>query len=244
MGPCSTWSQEADLEVEVIRSEDWPDVVGTSWIDFLDFAPSARLCLPTGSTPRPMYRRFVELGGDLSESSIFLLDEFGLPPGSEARCDAMIRRDLLDRLPEAPSAVETWNTEAPDLRAECARFAASVQRPGLDLTMLGIGRNGHLGLNEPGSLQDSSSRWVDLDEVTVEAAGAYGEGPSPTWGLTLGIREILGSDQIWLLATGSHKAEILRAALLGDVTPTVPASYLQRHRRVTVFTDEPAASLL
>ena len=191
-----------------------------------------------------MYRRFVELGGDLSESSIFLLDEFGLPPGSSTRCDAMIRRDLLDRLPEAPAAVGTWSTEAPDLRAECARFATDVQRAGLDLTMLGIGRNGHLGLNEPGSLQDSLSRRVELDDVTVAAAAAYGEGPSPTWGLTLGIQEILGSDQIWLLATGRHKAEILRAALLDDVTPAVPASYLQRHRRVTVFADEPAASRL
>ncbi len=191
-----------------------------------------------------MYRRFVELGGDLSESSIFLLDEFGLPPGSSTRCDAMIRRDLLDRLPEAPSVVETWNTEAPDLHTECARFATDVKRAGLDLTMLGIGRNGHLGLNGPGSLQDSLSRRVELDGVTVAAAAAYGEGPSPTWGLTLGIQEILGSDQIWLLATGRHKAEILRAALLDDVTPAVPASYLQRHRRVTVFADEPAASRL
>ena len=215
-----------------------------SWIDLLEVTPSARLCLPTGSTPRPMYRRFVELGGDLGESSVFLLDEFGLPPGSGTRCDAMIRRDLLDRLPEAPSVVETWNTEAADLRAECARFAASVHRSGLDLTMLGIGRNGHLGLNEPGSPQGSRSRCVELDDATIAAAAAYGVGPSPTWGLTLGIQEILGSDQIWLLATGSHKAEILRAALLGDVTPAVPASYLQRHRRVTVFVDEPAASRL
>jgi len=191
-----------------------------------------------------MYRRFAEAGGDLSAATVFLLDEFGLPAGSEARCDLALQRDLLDLLTAPPSAVETWNPQAADLESEARCFSASVETGGLDLTLLGIGGNGHLGLNEPGSRPDATARRVELASSTIAAAAAYASGPQPTWGLTLGMKDILSSDRIWLLATGDHKAGILAAAVVGDATPELPASFLRDHPDVTVFCDEAAASRL
>lgn len=202
------------------------------------------MCLPTGSTPQPMYRRFGEAGGGLTSATVYLLDEFGLPAGAPGRCDAALKRDLLDLVAAPPRATHSWNPQAADLASEVNRFSASVEAGGLDLTVLGIGRNGHLGLNEPGSRPADGARRVELAPSTIAAAAASGSDPQPTWGLTLGMKEILSSARIWLLATGEHKAEILAAALAGDVTSQLPASYLREHPDVTVFCDEAAASRL
>jgi len=232
------------LRVEVLAPEAWADGVASAWLRFLDQEPGARLCLPTGNTPRPVYRSFVGRGGDLSRTTVFLLDEFGLPPGDRARCDSMLERDLLSRLPRRSLSFSSWDTEAADVDAECLRFESAVSNGGLDLTMLGIGANGHLALNEPGSEAASPARVVALHPETIEAADRYALGPPPTWGMTLGLGSILASRRIWLLVDGRHKAEILRSAIHGPVGSDVPASFLQDHADVTVLADEAAAELL
>jgi glucosamine-6-phosphate deaminase len=232
------------LHLEVFSHGGWAHEVASAWLRFQDEGRERRLCLPTGNTPRSVYGSFADRGGDLGEASVFLLDEFGLPPGDPARCDSMLERDLLARLPNRPRSFSSWDTTAADLDAECLRFEAAVADGGLDLTMLGIGGNGHLALNEPGSAADSASRVVSLHPATVEAADGYSSGPPPSWGVTLGLSSILASRRVWLLVNGAHKADILRAAVRGPVGPDVPASFLQDHPDAIVFADEAAAALL
>ena len=206
--------------------------------------PRGRLCLPTGATPAPVYHAFAAGGGDLTSATVFLLDEFGLPSGAPARCDTMLGRDLLDRLAAPPHRVVTWDTDADDLGAMCNAFDADVADGGLDLVVLGIGGNGHLGINEPGTPRDAPTRLVELHETTAAATDRYGADDRPAWGVTLGMARILEGREVWLLATGAHKAAIVRAACRGPVGPHVPASYLQTHPNVKVWLDEPAASAL
>jgi glucosamine-6-phosphate deaminase len=118
-----------------------------------------------------------------------------------------------------------------------------VDSGGLDLTLLGLGGNGHIGLNEPGTTADSPTRVVRLAVSTKEAAGRYGSGQEPEWGMTLGMRSILDSQEIWLLVTGSHKTEILDQVLNGPIGPEVPASFLRTHPNIVVLADRSAAGL-
>ncbi len=232
------------MNIEIHPIGEWGVRVGALLARRLDEQPGLRLCLPTGVTPAPAYAAFAATGGSLGQTCVFLLDEFVLPPGDPARCDEMLRRDLLDRLEAPPLAFHKLDVDAPSLEEECVRYAALVGDGGLDLTLLGLGANGHLALNEPGSDADTGTRVVELHPETVEAAAAYGEGAPPSRGVTLGLREILASREIWLLVTGGHKAGILDNAINGPVGPGVPGSYLQEHPNTLVLADPAAARLL
>ena len=228
------------LELEAIPDGRWPEQVAGRWVTFMEGRPAARLCLPTGETPQPVYAN-AAANVDLSRCEVFLLDEFGLPPGDPARCDQMFERDFLALLDNPPMRVHNLNPQAADLEEECRRFEQLVDERSLDLTLLGLGGNGHLGLNEPGSAADAPTRIVQLEASTAMAAGRYGSGTLPEWGMTLGLRSILASREIWLLVTGAHKAGILERVLHGPVDPDVPGSFLQNHPNALVLADESAA---
>ena len=191
-----------------------------------------------------MYDAFAASGGDLTKATVFLLDEFGLPSGSSGRCDTMIQTDFINKLAAPPGVFNTWDTESDDLAAVAATMDAALSDGGLDLMILGIGSNGHLGLNEPGTQRDTSSRRVDLHPNTIAAAQRYGATVLPTWGMTFGMATVMGARRVWLLATGHHKARIVASALTGSVGPDITASFLQDHSSLTVMLDEDAASLL
>lgn len=228
------------IDLEVIPDEVWADHVAARWLTFMEAKPTARLCLPTGDTPRPVYERAAATIG-LRQSEVFLLDEFCLPVGDPARCDEVFRSDLLARLSIAPGVVHRFDPQALDLAAECERIDRLVNG-NLDLTLLGLGGNGHLGLNEPGSKATDPTRVVHLAPMTRTAAtDRYRSAVEPECGLTLGMRAILASKEIWLLVTGEHKTEILARTLNGAIGPDVPASFLRTHPNVTVLADESAA---
>lgn len=231
------------MKLEVFEDDEWVDEVSRRWISFVAASPTSRLCLPTGETPRPFYAKSAPII-DLSAATVFLLDEFSLPVGSPARCDAMLRRDLLGSLSQPPLALEALDVDAADTDAECMRFDRLVNDGGLDLTLLGLGGNGHLGLNEPGTAADSPTRVVTLHEGTTLAVSGYDEAARPTHGMTLGLQSILDSREIWLLVTGSHKAETLERLMSGPIGPELPASFLRDHQHATVFADKSAASRL
>lgn len=228
------------LRLEVFDDDQWASRVAARWSACLLRKPNARLCLPTGETPQPVYARAAPVI-DFSSSAVFVLDEFDLPEGDPARCDSMITRDFLSLLIDPPASVDALDPGAPDPEAECRRFESLVDAGGLDLTMLGLGGNGHLGLNEPGTAFDASTRVVRLAEATARAAGRYGPGATPESGMTLGMRSILDSQEVWLLVTGEHKATILDRVLNGPIGPDVPATYLRDHPNAVVFADRSAA---
>jgi glucosamine-6-phosphate deaminase len=230
------------LSLEVVEDDRWAASVAHRWAGYIRQRPAARLCLPTGNTPRPLYAQSAALI-DFTQTTVFLLDEFGLPPGDPARCDTMFDRDFLTKLERPPGHIHRLDPQATDLQAECRQFEDLVDDGGLNLTLLGLGGNGHIGLNEPGTTADSSTRVVRLAASTKEAAGRYGTGREPDWGMTLGMRSILNSREIWLLVTGSSKSQILDRALNGPIGPEVPASLLRTHPNIVVLADRSAAGL-
>jgi glucosamine-6-phosphate deaminase len=154
----------------------------------------------------------------------------------------MLQHDLLALLPEPPGVIHRLDAGVPDADAECARFDGLIEAEGLSLTLLGLGGNGHLGLNEPGTEIDSPTRAVDLTPATTNSASRYDAEARPIRGMTLGIQRIMESDEIWLLVTGGHKAAVLERMLTGPVGAGLPASYLRDHPNAIVLADEAAAA--
>lgn len=232
------------LQVEVFDDSHWARSTAERFEELTSSSPKANICLPTGDTVKPLYAEIARRGG-LADTTVFLLDEFGgLPADSPARCESMLRRDLLELLTDPPT-FHLPDVDAPDSAAAAASYGSRVAAAGLNLALLGLGVNGHIGMNEPGSGADSPTRVVQLAESTADhAVEAYGGETRPRWGITIGLAALLEAEQVWLLVTGSHKAEILRRTLEGAIGPDIPATFLRQHPRLRVFADQSAASLL
>lgn len=241
------------MQLEIYPAGGWGAAVVARLRERLAARPRLRLCLPTGETPVPVYAAVAAAvaRGEVSfaRAQVFLLDEFGgLPSGHAARCEQMLRRDLLDHVDLPEDHFHRPDPDVADLDAELRRYADLVTRGGLDLALVGLGANGHVGLNEPGATREAVTRRVALTPETAATAARYGgdaEGDAgPSWGVTLGIAELLGAGEVWLLVTGAHKARILQRTLEGPVDPEAPATLLRDHPRALVLADEPAAALL
>ena len=201
--------------------------------------------LASGATPIPAYRALAErcgcgkpaLGGI---RGAFAIDEYVCPRDHPAANRAFFARHW-DCIASAPPA-QGFDPEAPDLAEEARRLSAAIAAAGgLDVVVLGIGINGHLAFNEPGSTADSPARLVRLEAATrLSAEAAFGLDP-PAEGLTLGLGELLAARRVVLLASGERKAAIVARALSGAVDTACPASFLQLHRAVTVVLDSAAA---
>jgi len=235
--------------LDILPAEAWAGRVAGDLAARLRDRPGIRLCLPAGDTPAPVYARLAAMAqagaAPFGAAEIVALDEYlELPPGHPARSDERLRRELLDLLPEPPAAFHRIEADDPDPAAAAARIDAAAAR-GIDLALLGLGMNGHVGLNEPGSFADAPTRVVRTSEASRRAAlERYGADPAPTAGITLGVACLLGAGEIWLLVTGRHKASILARALEEPEGPDCPASWLRRHPDLRVIVDEPAASAL
>jgi glucosamine-6-phosphate deaminase len=210
--------------------------------------PDAVLGLPTGNTPIALYgelQRRVDTGElDVSRVVGFAIDEFAGVPRSTPGTNSVFYRAHL-RLPLR--ALHIPNPDAREPEVHIAAFADALRRAGgFDLCVLGIGRNGHIAFNEPGSERTSRARVVALTQISREAhAAAFGGLERvPERGLTLGVAELMESRAILVLATGPAKAAIVHAALEGPVGADVPASWLREHAQCTWLLDEAAASEL
>lgn len=225
--------------------DGWADAVAAELVARLRATPAMRICLPTGETPAPLYAALVAASppGLWSQATVVMLDEYlGLAPDDPAAGGPRLRRELLDHVSPGRFVEVDAAGSDPDSAARNLDRAAAE---GLDLVLLGLGINGHIGLNEPGSRAASPTRVVDLASRSKEVATArYGAAVAPERGITLGLARLLAAGELWLLVTGRRKAEILRAALHGPETPDVPASYLRRHPRSRVIADTDAASEL
>ncbi len=217
----------------------------------LRLKPASVLLLPTGRTPLPMYARLVARWRaerpDLSPVQTFNLDEFyGLPPDHPGSYRTYMRRVLFDHLPVPSDNYHLLNGAAADPTEECRAYEAKIEAAGgVDLAVLGIGANGHIGFNEPGSTLASRTRLVTI-EPTTRAANAFlfdqRLDAVPQTALTVGIATILASRQVLLLVTGPSKAVALTHLLTGPVSPDFPASFLRLHPQVTILADREASS--
>lgn len=227
----------------------WVAGVASLWRDRLQTNPRLRMCLPSGNTPIRIYAAMAESvkRGLVSfrKAEIFALDDYGgLAPDDEGKCVNILRRFLIDHIDLPKEQFHFIATDAPDLERVCRDYDRLIG-DGLDLTVLGIGLNGHLGLNEPGSAPDSTTRRVKMHASSIGASADYLKHSNrPTWGVTVGLKHLLASKEIWLLASGAKKADIIRRAVKGDVTTEVPATLLQKHPNCFLSVDAEAGALL
>jgi len=215
---------------------------------------TAVLGLATGSTPVSFYAELVRLhreeGLSFAHVVTFNLDEYrGLPAGHPQSYRRFMQVHLFDHvdIPAANTHVPDGTVPAGEIEAHCRDYEARIRAAGgIDFQLLGIGRTGHIGFNEPGSARRSRTRLVTLDPLTRrDAAGDFGgEENTPRYAITMGIRTILEGRRIVLMAWGQHKADAVREALEGDVTALVAASFLQEHDHATFVLDQAAAGSL
>ncbi len=213
--------------------------------------PDVVLGLPTGRTPEGMYEHIVaECGREyrcFSSAQTFNLDEYvGIPPSHPGSYYSYMRHHLFDHVDIRDDNVHIPDGAAQNLEAECARYELEIaQAGGLDLTFLGLGRNGHIGFNEPGTPFDSRTRVVGLTESTRRAnAPEFQDCPVPTRAITIGIGTILDSKRIVLFASGTEKAGIVWRFASEDPSESLPATALRSHPDVTVIVDRNAAAEL
>jgi glucosamine-6-phosphate deaminase len=237
-----------EVQLVVRSSDDWAPAVTATLVARMAAQPSLRICLPTGETPAPLYASIVaaEHEGTMSfaDATLVMLDEWlGLPPGDPARGDEILRRELIGLLRVPPARFVAIDVDGPDPAAAANRH--DREAVGLDLAILGLGINGHVGFNEPGSGPEDSTRVVELAPSSGETATTrYGASVTPTAGITIGLARLLEAREAWLLVTGERKAEMLYRTLHEPESRDCPASYLRRHPRLTVFADEAAAGML
>jgi glucosamine-6-phosphate deaminase len=215
--------------------------------------PAAVLGLATGSTPLPAYRELIRrrvagAGPSYAAVTCFNLDEYvGLPAGHEQSYRATIARELTDGLGISPQQVNGPDPSPGSLPTAGERYEALIEAAGgVDLQLLGIGSDGHLGFNEPGSSLASRTRIKTLTAQTRKDNARFFDSPDevPAHVLTQGLATILAARHLLLIATGEGKAQAVAAAVEGPVAASCPASVLQLHPHVTVLLDPAAAARL
>lgn len=234
--------------LEVFDSQQALDRAAAEWVA-ARVRPGVVLGLATGSTPVGMYKELVEMHrrGELTFAAVrtLNLDEYvGVGPDDPGSFAAYMEAHLFRWVDIAPGDRHIPDGLHPDPEAEAARYERLYWEVGpVDAQVLGIGTNGHIGFNEPGTPFDQSTHVVELAwETRLANAGAFGSPEAvPARAITLGIRNILAAREILLLAKGGSKADAVRKALRGEPTPHVPASSLQLHPKVTVYLDRDAA---
>ena len=210
--------------------------------------PNCVLGLATGSTPIGTYDQLVEWynKGDLdfSEVTTVNLDEYkGLPRTNDQSYYYFMHQHLFDRVNIDPERTNVPNGMEPDAEKECGRYEELIRSlGGVDLQLLGLGHNGHIGFNEPGEAFEKETHCVELTESTIEANKRFFASADdvPKQAYTMGIKTIMQAKKILIVVNGENKADIVERAFFGPVTPEVPASILQLHNDVTLVGDEAA----
>ena len=212
--------------------------------------PHAVLGLATGSTPVGAYKQLVEWynKGDLDFANVTSvnLDEYkGLSPENDQSYRYFMNTNLFNHVNINKERTFVPNGLEPDSEKACAAYNEIIRSVGgIDLQLLGLGNNGHIGFNEPGAAFEKETHCVDLTESTIQANKRFFESADdvPRQAYTMGIGTIMKAKKILLVVNGEGKADIVAKAFFGPVTPEVPASILQLHRDVTIVADKAALS--
>ena len=215
--------------------------------------PGLVLGLPTGRTPIPLYREIVGLHqtgrADFSRVTTFNLDEFlGLGPRDPRSYRAFMQRHLFGHVNLSRRRIQFLNGATRDVERECRRYERAIDRAGgIDVQILGLGMNGHIGFNEPARALVAHTHRTRLTPATRRANAAFFDNRMsavPREALSMGMATILHAKRIVLLATGATKARCVQRMIEGPVTPRLPGSFLQLHRCAEIWLDRRAASQL
>ena len=239
--------------MKVIIAKDYEELsrkAAEIMIDVVKKNPSAVLGLATGSTPIGLYKAMIEdhvkNGTSYKNVKTVNLDEYvGLPADNDQSYRYFMRDNLLDHIDVDLNNTNIENGVAKDLDAECARYNALLHALPRDIQLLGIGANGHIAFNEPGTPFDSKTHVVDLTENTIQMNSRFfaDEKDVPRQALTMGPKNIMDAKKILILAVGANKADAVNRMLNGPIAPALPASILQKHPDCTLIADEAAAGI-
>lgn len=213
--------------------------------------PEAVLCLAAGDTPRMAYQMLAENARatqlDLSKCTFIGLDEWiGIPPENPGSCASFLATNLFNPLAISSDQTFLFDAMSRHPEDECRKMDRIIQsKGGIDLILVGVGMNGHIGFNEPGVPQDLGAHLVALDDITKNVGQKYFDQHTPLgYGITLGLRHFLESRKAVMIASGEKKAGVIKRALQGPITREMPASIIRRHANAVVVLDEGAASEL
>jgi galactosamine-6-phosphate isomerase len=230
----------ADHEAVSLFAADW-------LCEQLRRRPDSLLCLATGSTPTRTYELLAARGAQepalFAQARVLNLDEWGgLPPGDPGSCDRLLRTTLIEPLGMTDRYV-SFASDPADPAAEAARIGKWLAANGpIDVSLLGLGINGHIGFNEPADALQPHAHVADLSDASLSHAMVRSGGARPSYGLTLGMGDLLQSRQILLLVTGATKREPLLQLRRGRITTQLPASLLHLHASALLLYDEAAAA--
>lgn len=209
-------------------------------------SPGVRnVMLPGGNTPLPLFQLIANHGLALSHLNLFALDEYvGVPKDEPRNCANLIYRAAVEPWGVPPSQYFRVSSLASEALSSVRQHERRIEDTGgLDVIVLGLGQNGHLGFNEPGSAADSRARVLELDAISVEANRKwFGGDYAPARGATVGMRTILAARRVLVLAFGAHKSSAVKAMIEGPLTSACPASFLRNHPCACIFLDTAAAA--
>jgi glucosamine-6-phosphate deaminase len=209
-------------------------------------SPATRnVMVAAGNTPLEVYRRVAARRLNLSHLNVFALDEYvGVPLDEPRNCGHLLRRSVAQAWGIPPDQFHVVSSLEQDALASVTAHEKGIETSGgLDVIVLGLGQNGHLGFNEPGSLEDSTARVLALEPISIEANRTwFGGDYAPSKGATVGLKTILAARRIMIVAYGSHKTAAVKAMIEGPRGAHCPASFLQGRPEVRVFLDEVAAA--
>lgn len=238
--------------MKIIRTKNYDEM---SWraaqilLSQLIVKPSSVLGLATGSTPIGVYEHLVRAYQknevDFSKMHTVNLDEYyGLAKDNPQSYAYFMNKHLFDHINVSKENTHIPSGLADDPILECKRYDERIENLGIDLQLLGVGHNGHIGFNEPSDCFTPTTHLVHLSQKTIDANARFFENRQdvPKEAITMGIKSILSAKKIVLVASGADKSSILKKMILGKVQPQVPASILQLHGDVTIVADEAALS--
>lgn len=220
-------------------------------LQLLKETPKAVICLASGDSPKLTCELFVKMAKekkiDISKFFFVGLDEWvGLSPNTKGSCRNDFEKRIIEPLSLSSSQCHFFNGQAENLIQECILMDKIIKdKGGIDLMIVGIGMNGHIGFNEPGVDFNLLSHVINLDETTVSVGQKYfTETVTLSKGITLGLKHLMQTKKVMLLANGRKKAEVIKKTVEGEVTANLPASIMQTHTNGFILLDEEAGSLL
>lgn len=234
--------------IEAIDYEHMSSLAARYLIEKISTNPESILGLATGGTPEGTYKRLIEdyrtNGTSYKEITTYNLDEYvGFSPDNPNSYHAFMYKNLFSELDIQENNVHLPNGVAVDLVKECKAYEERIEETGgIDIQLLGMGSNGHIGFNEPGTSFEANTHLVELTQSTREANARFFEDIDdvPREAITMGIATIMRSKEILLLVSGETKRNALKELLNGDVRESFPASVLNRHPNVTIIADQKA----
>ncbi len=240
--------------MKIIISKDFESLslkATIALIEIMSPQTNPLICVASGDSPSGIYKNFVELvkKNELTTDHWrFLgLDEWvGLNGTDEGSCRWHLNKELFSPLDIKEDSICFFDGASKDLDQECAYTESYIQKQsGIEIAILGLGMNGHIGMNEPNTLISSRSHIVELDPITISVGQKYFNKPQPlTKGITLGIATLLEAKHILLVVSGAKKADIVKQVIEGPISAAIPASLLKNHPHCSIYLDEAAASKL